>query len=126
MGDKESHLVCQECGYDMHDRKGGDICPECGKPLDIRRDVPNARKKSRNAILWLSISIFILPFVGYISLIPFMLGCYASSHILRKTTYHRVPHRLKKRLRIISILMLVYGIEFAGWFLLSYIIIALF
>jgi len=96
----------------MFDRIHGDICPECGKSYDTRRVVPRINKKSRNAIIWLSIAIITMPFIGLLSFLPLVLGGLASHQILRNTTYNRVPFHIKKRLKAISILMWVYGISF--------------
>ena len=117
MGYKENHLVCQACGYDMHDRKGGDRCPECGTILDDRHAVPHADRKSRKAIIWLTISIVTVPFIGSLSIPFFGIGCLFSSQILRKTTYHRTPYHIMKRLKLISTLMWVYGALYLGMLL---------
>lgn len=123
MGYQESHLTCQECGYDMRGRKGGDRCPECGKMFDDRHAVPHANKKSRNAIIWLVVSIISMPFIGIFSLFPFVIGSMYSLKILRKSYYNRVPYHLAKRLKTISVLMWCYGFEMIALIAINFILL---
>ncbi len=117
-------IICNSCGYDMHGRKHGDVCPECGKPVDTRAAVPAGHRHSSKAIVFLLLGIITLPIVGLLpSLILVGIGGLYSSKILRKTTYSSTSFSLNKRLKVISILMWVYGIEIVVLIVLNYVLI---
>ena len=50
---------CFACGYDMHDRAHGDLCPECGVPFDSRPDWPRARRDSLT-IFWCGVASIVM------------------------------------------------------------------
>jgi hypothetical protein len=105
----------------MHDRKHGDVCPECGEALDTRPKIPDGIRYSSKSIVFLMLGILTLPFAGLLlSLIFVGVGAVYSSKILRKTTYRSASFSLHKRLKIISVLMWIYGIEIVVLIVLNY------
>jgi hypothetical protein len=58
--------ICFVCGYNMHDRARGDLCPECSVPFDDRPDWPN-EKHDALVIFWCGTGAIVLLFIGVVA-----------------------------------------------------------
>jgi hypothetical protein len=102
--------TCLECGYDMHDRQGGDPCPECNTPLDIRKDDPVANRKTLISLIVMILAIVVMPFAGTLSA---LLTLYAH-HTVRKRhsliSEYRQSSKTRSRRRLIQYLTYIWFI----------------
>ncbi|MBL4808611.1 MAG: hypothetical protein JKY43_00950 [Phycisphaerales bacterium] len=100
-------LTCHACGYDMHDRKQNDPCPECAAPFDTRPDAYTTPWKLTVPLVCSSIVILILPFVtlpAFVFLVPSFL-LYRSQ--IKMDLKYRIPLWAEKRLKQNHTMMLI-------------------
>lgn len=64
-----SALICHTCGYDMHDGKVSDPCPECGTPFDTRPDGYTKPWKLTVPLVCSILTILVMPFISIFSFI---------------------------------------------------------
>lgn len=111
-------LTCHHCGYDMHDRKENDPCPECDTPFDLRPDAYIKPWKLNYPIVCIGIAIFLMPFITIFSLILLVPAFIAHSSLKSVTSEYRIPMWAAQKIRLCYQLMIVCLIEFWGLMLL--------
>ncbi|PCI07493.1 hypothetical protein COB72_10130 [bacterium] len=105
-------FTCHACGYDMHDRAGGDRCPECDTPLNTRHDLPGAESRSKRAVVYMIFAMVISPIVPPIAF-GFIYPAIATVYWLKpKKTDFRIAYHITKRRKLIEILVYVWFFEF--------------
>jgi len=108
-----AEMTCHVCGYDMTDRAEGDLCPECGHPLDPRFEIKIPRLMLfRIWVVLLVLAAIVMPFVALLSLL-LTVPTY-SVRLLDQSRYgrRRVPDWVAVRVRIIRGLWLILIGEF--------------
>lgn len=97
-------LTCHHCGYDMHDRKEHDPCPECGTPFDIRPDAFRKNWSLTRPILWLLLGMILMPKV-YIFAFVFMFPAYNAYDVYKRMPDdYRVPKWVHDRYQAMHLL----------------------
>ncbi|MBL4810373.1 MAG: hypothetical protein JKY43_10010 [Phycisphaerales bacterium] len=105
-------LTCHACGYDMHDRKSKDLCPECEAPFDTRPDAYTKPWKLALPLCTSTLAILIMPFVAIVSLL-LMFPAFQTASIHKKINPEfRTPHWAQRRLNQNQFLMWIIVIEF--------------
>ncbi len=105
-------LTCHKCGYDMHDRKESDPCPECAAPFDIRPDAYMAQWKLTYPIVLEILAILTMPFIAIFSAVFLIPAYLAHSSIKGISSDHRIPFWAAQRLSVCYALLIVWLVEF--------------
>ena len=116
--------TCLECGYDMHDRQGGDPCPECNTPLDTRPGISGSNRAASIKITILIVAFFMMPFFALISFIGLFTAIYPSypSYPQKSLESHyRISQKVTQKRRLIRILVWLCFAEFAALMVISLI-----
>ena len=112
-------LTCHACGYDMHDRKPNDPCPECEAPFDTRPDGNTKPWKLMVPLACSTLAILAMPFVALISMILMYPAFQTASIQKRMTPEFRVPYWAKRRLNQNQMLIWIVIIEFFAFMIIS-------
>ena len=91
-------FICHGCGYDMHDRKCMDPCPECGVPLDTRPDGYTKPWKLTAPLLCSVLTILSMPFISIFSFIFMIPSFFIASAQKQMSPGYRIPYWAQKRL----------------------------
>lgn len=110
-------LTCGRCAYDMTDQPRGALCPECGTPLDTRKDDPIGDRYSTLAIGFLATAILLMPFVGSLSILFVVISQFQVTKRHSLVNEYRVSMKTMRNRQIVRILLFVWAVEIA--FMLS-------
>lgn len=112
-------LTCHACGYDMHDRKQDDPCPECSTQFDPRPDAYTKRWKLVVPLVLSTIGILVMPFTAifaFIFVIPSFLMVNAHKRISHE---YRTPLWAMKSLNQNQMVIRIAFAEFVAMLVIS-------
>lgn len=105
-------ITCNNCGYDMHDRKVTDLCPECSTPLDIQPDAYESKFKLLYPIALALVAILIMPFAASFSILLMIPSVLVFIGDRTKFPHVRYPQWAIKALRWNQLLVYTAFVEF--------------
>ncbi len=111
-------LTCHHCGYDMHDRKEHDPCPECSTPLVLRPDAYIKRWKLNYPIVCVILSMLVMPFVGLFSAILIVPALFMYDSFKKTSKEYRIPMWATQKIQLCYKLLIACLIEFWALMLL--------
>ena len=112
-------LTCHACGYDMHDRKQADSCPECSAQFDTRPDAYTKRWKLVIPMVLSTIGVLVMPFTAifaFIFVIPSFLVVNAHKRISHE---YRTPLWAMKSLNQNQMVIRIAFAEFIAMLAIS-------
>ena len=112
-------FTCHACGYDMHDRVRGDLCPECGTELDTRPDLPGSLRGTTLRAYILIGAILAMPFVAMISFLVIAMVIIPSYPEKTVDRYFRISYQVARKRRLIRLLIWISLAEFAALMVIS-------
>jgi len=112
-------LTCHACGYDMHDRKSNDPCPECAVPFDTRPDGYIKRWKLMVPLICSTLAILAMPFIAIGSLILMFPAFQAASISKKIDSKYRTPDWAQRRLNQNQLLIWIAIAEFFMMMIIS-------
>ncbi|MGV6815465.1 MAG: hypothetical protein ACWA5W_10735 [Phycisphaerales bacterium] len=112
-------FTCHACGYDMHDRVKGDLCPECGTELDTRPDLPGSLRGTTLRAYLLIGSILAMPFVAMISILLIAMVIIPSYPQKTVDRYFRISYQVARRRQLIRLLIWISLAELAALVVIS-------
>ena len=112
-------LTCHACGYDMHDRKGKDPCPECDVPFDTRPDAYVKPWKLMIPLVCSTLAVLSMPFISIASLILMYPAFQTASIQKRVSPEYRIPNWAQRRLNQNQILIWIAIAEFLAVMVIS-------
>jgi len=112
-------LTCHACGYDMHDRKVSDPCPECATPLDTRPDGYTKPWKLTVPLVCSILTVLVMPFISIFSFIFMTPSFFIANAQKQISSEYRIPYWAKKRLNQNRKLIWIAYIEFWATLVIS-------
>ncbi|MBL4808612.1 MAG: hypothetical protein JKY43_00955 [Phycisphaerales bacterium] len=112
-------LTCHICGYDMHDRKSSDPCPECKAPFDTRSDGYIKPWKLTAPLVCSTLAILSMPFIMIFSFILLYPSFQTASTQKKMSSEYRIPYWAKRRLNQNQMVIWIAIIEFIALMVIS-------
>ena len=102
----------------MRERQQGDLCPECGHPLDTRPDDTDAHAAFKIAASLLLIAVILQIVLAPVAIIFAVIASFQLSRRASEDQY-RLSHRAWKQRRLATVLFCIWFCELAAMIVIS-------